>query len=368
MLRSLVGSEMCIRDRLDIGCNDGTLLSYYPRWVERFGVDPADPIDDIGEWAWTAKDSFPSRDLDNAFGEKKFDIITAISIFEFSDEPSAILDKIKSLLSDDGVIVLETLYAPMVLTGNSVESLQAGVAATYSLSTLEWLVREAGLKIFKGLVTNKEGGSIRLFITHKENEEFDFDPWYERLATLWDEENVLAMRSIQPYQTFEYRVDAIQNSFVELLQQIKDRGETVHILGADVQAEALLRWAGSASSVVTASIDTPAARDDDTLGDRKIPIISEADARASQPDFIIAPSRFKREVMERWREAVLLGAQLIFVTPMPHVVDASNYASEFGKVLDAAGVSPGVATLRSILSVAGGPRLISDNTDIERSA
>ena len=353
---------------LDIGCNDGTLLSYYPRWVERFGVDPADPVDDIGEWAWTAKDAFPSSDLNAAFGEKKFDIITAVSVFEFSDQPKNILDGVKSLLTDDGVFVLETLYAPMVLTRNSVESLQAGVSAAYSLATLEWLVRDAGLKIFKGQVTNKEGGSIRLFITHKDNEEFDFDPWYERLATLWDEENVLAMRSIQPYQSFEHRIEDVHGAYIDLLENIAGRSETVNIIGADAQAEALVTWAGKAGSVITAAIDTPAAREQSELGDLGIPVISEADARATEPDFLIAPTRFKREVLERWREAVLLGAKIMFVTPTPHVVDAANYASEFGKVLDSGGASNGVATLRSILSLAEGPRLVADNSGIEKSA
>ena len=353
---------------LDIGCNDGTLLSYYPRWVDRHGVDPATPVDEIGEWAWTAREAFPSAELDSAFGKKKFDIISAVSVFEYIDDPRAMLARIKSLLAEDGVFALETLYSPMVLTRNSIEALQSGVSAVYSLSALEWLIREADLKIFKGALTTKEGGSIRLFITHKDNEEFDFDPWYERLAKLWDEENALAMRSIQPYQTFEQRAQDVHERFVTLLDEIGSRGECAHILGADSQTDALLRWAGRSAKVVTAVVDTHVSRETETLGEKGPRIISETDCRAAEPDYLIAPARYKRELLERWREAILLGARLIFVTPQPHIVDAANFATEYGKSLEGGDSGSGVETLRSILAASGGPRLIADNGPIEKAA
>ncbi|HNR77371.1 MAG TPA: methyltransferase domain-containing protein, partial [Parvularculaceae bacterium] len=93
---------------LDIGCSDGTLLSFYPRWVDRFGVDPSEVVDQIGDWAWSAKASFPSADLDRAFAGKKFDLITASSVLEEVEEPRAFFARIKALLMDDGVLALET--------------------------------------------------------------------------------------------------------------------------------------------------------------------------------------------------------------------------------------------------------------------
>ena len=114
---------------LDIGCNDGTLLSFSPRWVDRYGVDPSDHVEEVGDWAWTGKSRFPSPELDAAFGEKKFDIVTAVSVLEHVGDPRAFLARVKSLLAADGVFALETLYAPIMLTRTCVETLQAGVSA-----------------------------------------------------------------------------------------------------------------------------------------------------------------------------------------------------------------------------------------------
>ena len=353
---------------LDVGCNDGALLSYYPRWVDRYGVDPSDLVDEIGEWAWTAKASFPSSELESAFGEKKFDIVTAISVLEHVDNPRAFLSSVKERLTDDGVFVLETLYSPAVLTRNAIDVLQIHVSAVYSLGVLEWLVREADLKIFKGSLTSKDGGSIRLFITHKENNEFDFEPWFERMATLWDEENALAMRALQPYQSFERRIEDVRGAFIAILEDMASRGECAHILGADPQTEALLRWAGPAAKIITAAVDTAEARENDRLGAKGPRIISETESRAAEPDYLIAPARYKRELMDRWRETILLGAQMIFVTPTPHIVTANNFAGEYGKAIAGGDGATGAESLRSILAAAGGPRLVSENKKHAKSA
>lgn len=353
---------------LDIGCSDGALLSYYPRWVERYGVDPSAHIDEVGDWAWTAREAFPSDALDAAFGERRFDIITAISVLEFINDPRKLLAAVKRRLVEDGVFVLETLYSPLVLTRNSIEALQAGVSAVYSLSVLEWLIRDAGLKVFKGALTSKEGGSIRLFVTHAENDAFDFDPWYERLAILWDEENALAMRAVQPYQSFEQRLEEVRDGFIDLLNAANKRGETVHILGADRQTEALLQWARPASKAVSAAVDTPASRERLCLGEKGPRIISDADCRAAEPDVLIAPARYKREVLERWRETIMLGARMVFVSPRAHAVNAANYAAEYGCALSGGEGPAGVDSLRAILAAAGGPRLIAENEDRAESA
>lgn len=353
---------------LDIGCNDGTLLSFYPRWVDRYGIDSSALIEEIGDWAWSAQALFPSPEVDRALGQKKFDIITAISVLEQVDDARGFIKRARELLTEDGVLVIETLYAPSMLTRNGVEALQGGVSAVYSLAVLEWIVRECGLKIFKGALTGKAGGSIRLFITHAVNEDYDFDPWYERLARLWDEENALAMRAEQPYQSFEQRIAGVHRAIGDLFGEIAERGEHVHMLGADQITENMLRWIGGPARIVTAVVDTHAARDHERLGDHGPRIISEAECRAAQPDYLIAPARYKREVLERWRETILIGGRVIFLTPTPHIVTAANYAGEYGKAINAGDGPGGVETLRSILAAAGGLRLVTDNDATEKRA
>lgn len=355
-LELISGRDCCA---LDIGCNDGTLLSFYPRWVDRHGVDVDAIVEGVGEWAWTAQAAFPSAELDRALGEKKFDIVTAVSILEKISEPRAFFARMKSLLTPDGVIVIETLYTPMALARTGVDAFASGAEALYSLGVLERMARDCDLKIFRGALTDKDGGSIRLFLTHSDVSDYDFDPWYERLARLWDEENALALRSVQSYQAFENRSDAARADFHGLLAELHERGETAHLLSAGPQAVALYRWAGKMAHVITAAVDEKPPLNGAYLCEYGPVVISETDCRAAEPEYLLAPASLKREMLERWREAIILGAKMIIATPTPHIVDASNFAVEFGKSI-AGGDNPGeVETLRAILTAAGGPRLVA---------
>lgn len=345
---------------LDIGCSDGTLLSFYPRWVDRYGVDPSEQADAIGDWAWSARSPFPSVDLDRAFAGKKFDLVTAASVLEEIEEPRAFFSRVKSLLTEDGVFGVETLYPAMTLTRTAVDAFASGVTAIYSIGVLERLLRDCDLKIFRGALTEKDGGSIRVFITHAESADYDFDPWYERLAQFWDEENALSLRSRAPYQAFERRAEDARRAFADFMTGILSRGEKAHLFGADGGALMAHRWAGKGAAAIEAAISVCEIDDGARLFAGGPALIAEPESRALEPDYLIAPAALKREILERWREPVLRGAKILFATPHPHVVHGANYAAEFGKSLANADGAGGAESLRAILSAAGGLRLVAD--------
>lgn len=347
---------------LDIGCSDGTLLSFYPRWVDRYGIDLSDDVDEIGAWAWTAKAPFPSAEIDRAFNGKKFDLITAASVLEEIEEPRAFFARAKSLLTDDGVFALETPYSALVLTRTAADVFAGGVAAVYSISVLERALRDCDLKIFRGALTEKDGGSLRLFVTHAESSAFDFDPWYERLAQLWDEENALSLRARAPYQAFERRAGDARLRFEALMAGVLERGERAHLFGADSSAQMLHAWAGKASMAIEAAISVGSIEDGASLTAGGPSLISETESRATEPDYLIAPAALKREILERWRDPILRGAKVVFAQPEPHIVHAGNYAAEFGKSLSGSDGAGGAESLRAILRAAGGLRVISDST------
>lgn len=347
---------------LDIGCSDGALLSYYPRWVDRYGVDKTDAVDEIGAWATASQCAFPSADFDGVIGDTRFDIITAVNVFEELPDPKAALARMSSLLTDDGVIVLEVLYAPMTLARTNVEPLVDGRLNLFTLSAMERLCRDAGLKIFRGMLTDKEGGSVRLFVTHSNVDAYDFDPWYDRLARLWDEENALGFRLHSPYQAFEQRVGEARAAFGQMLHKIARRGETIHLVGASAASVELYHWAGAAKSSIEAAIHPGQPSPDAKLFPGGPALITETEARAMEPDYLIAPAALKREMLERWRDPILRGASLIVATPTPQIIDAANFAAEFGKSLAGGDTAGGVETLRAILGAAGGLRLVSDQS------
>lgn len=56
-------SKLDVATVLDIGCNDGTLLSAYPPSYRKFGIDPSDVAREVGQNITVVQDIFPSPEL-----------------------------------------------------------------------------------------------------------------------------------------------------------------------------------------------------------------------------------------------------------------------------------------------------------------
>ncbi|KKM25024.1 hypothetical protein LCGC14_1599180, partial [marine sediment metagenome] len=89
---------------LDIGANDGTLLSFVPKIYERYGVEPAkNLIDDLRKHT-TAHCSDFWEDVDSLPDKRKAKIITAIGMFYDSEDPNKFISNVKKFLIKDGLI------------------------------------------------------------------------------------------------------------------------------------------------------------------------------------------------------------------------------------------------------------------------
>ena len=132
---------------LDIQCGDGSLLAAYPRWIRPVGIDPRLGVTGAKDWGYGIAGAFLSDDVQDALvgvAGDGFDIITAINQLEECDAPLSFLHHAKSFLAPDGLIVLETSYAALVLTRTLSSAFYRDARAVYSLASIEDLVRRAG--------------------------------------------------------------------------------------------------------------------------------------------------------------------------------------------------------------------------------
>ena len=104
---------------VDIGANDGTLLSFYGEQLSLVGFEPAmDAPDNPDIWQWR-KDFFSAEAYKPIAHKAK--VITAISMFYDLDNPNAFLQDIKKVLATDGLFVIQMNYLPAMLENNAVD-------------------------------------------------------------------------------------------------------------------------------------------------------------------------------------------------------------------------------------------------------
>jgi SAM-dependent methyltransferase len=303
---------------LDIGCNDGTLLKCYPQDFIKFGVDPSDVAQEITGDITAIQDIFPSEELTKVLQGEKFDIITSIAMFYDLEDPVSFCKEIKKSLAPDGLWVFEMSYMPSMLKMNSYDTICHEHLEYYSLAVLEYILKQADLKIVDAVLNDINGGSIRCYATHLNNFAFKKQEAVTRIKLLRQTEFDMELDTDKPYKNFQDRINVHKEQLVSLLKMLKKEGKSIHIYGASTKGNTILQWCGIDNRI----IDVAAERNPDkygayTLGS-DIPIVSEADSRAMKPDYyLVLPWHFKEEFLKREQETLNSGVGLIF--PLPNL-------------------------------------------------
>lgn len=331
---------------LDIGCGSGTLARAYPRWIVPIGLDPSLPETGPQDWGVGIKEDFLAADGQNALkrmGIKKFDVITAISVLGEMDDPLAFFLRAKNWLAKDGVMVLETPYAALALTRTLAGTFHQRAEAVYTLAVLQRIAQATGFSIVRGCMTETQGGSLRLFLTHDDYQGHDYAPWREQLARLWDEESALSLVGPSAYRAFEMRVNQRTAEVYGFSEALARHGLHAYLLGTGPRMDMLLDASGFDTDVIAAAIGLPQVA-------TPFEVISEEEGRSCPPDVLIADGAYKREVLENWHQFVMDGGRIAFLEPELLVVDGTNYPRELGRTLAVTDGPGSVDTLRAALS------------------
>lgn len=325
-LRGIVEEVLSILDKpaarvLDIGCNDGTLLSNYPDTYEKYGVDPSDVAQEIQPPVTVMQDIFPSNELLIYLQGKQLDVITSIAMFYDLEDPIAFTKGIKDLLSPEGIWVFEMSYMPTMLKMTSYDTICHEHLEYYSLAVIEYILKQAGMKIFNVALNSINGGSIRCFATHEDNFTYKKEEFVQNIQSLHQEEFDFELDTDKPYKNFQDRVNVHKEELISLLKKLRKDGKRVHVYGASTKGNTILQWCGIDNRI----IDVAAERNPDKYGARTlgtdIPIVSEAESRSMNPDYyLVLPWHFKEEFIERENETLERGIGLIFPLPTIEII------------------------------------------------
>jgi len=307
---------------LDIGCNDGTLLHYYPERFIKFGIDPSDIAQEVKGNITVIQDIFPSNELTKKSQGKQFDIITSIAMFYDLEDPTEFVKNIKRFLSDEGVWIFEMSYMPSMLKLNSYDTICHEHLEYYSLAVLENILKRADMKIIKADLNDINGGSIRCYATHTNNFKFRTDE-LQGLKALRQEEFDMQLDADKPYKNFQERINVHREELIALLKKLKNEGKKIHVYGASTKGNTILQWCGINNSIIDFAADRNPDKDGaKTLG-TDIPIINEEKSRAMKPDYyLVLPWHFKKEFLIREKKTLDNGIGMIF--PLPNIEVIKN--------------------------------------------
>lgn len=306
---------------VDIGSNDSTLLQSYPaQGLTLVGVDP------LGEklrkyyppHIHLIPDFFSRRVLEKHFGSRKAKIITSIAMFYDLESPLAFMRQVYQLLTNDGVWIFEQSYMPAMLSMNSYDTVCHEHLEYYRLKQIKWMADRAGFKIIDLEFNQINGGSFSVMVAKRDSSYREAQTLVNRILK---SEEKMGLHTLKPYRAFRKRVNQHKKKFRAQIQKLNKRGKKVLGYGASTKGNVILQFCGLREKDIPFVAEVNPDKFGAYTPGSSIPIISEEEARAMKPDYLVVlPWHFKDNIIARERGFLRGGGKLLFPLPRPRVV------------------------------------------------
>lgn len=306
---------------LDIGSNDATLLKNYNKNLNLIGIDPTGlqfkeyyPKNICLVPDYFTKENY----LNNT--KTKAKIITSISMFYDLPDPLNFMMDIKDVLHEDGIWVMEQSYMPTMLKAQSFDTVCHEHLEYYGLQQIKYMADRANLRIFKVEFNSCNGGSFRVYLCHN-NANYGNKEDNIYISDILESENIY--KEDAPFKEFMDRCDKLKLQLQMLLNSIKKQGKTIYLYGASTKGNTLLQYYDIDNTLISGAAERNTDKYGNFTPSTNIPIMSEVDVRAQNPDYmLVLPWHFKEEFLKRETGYLQNGGQFIF--PLPTIEVISN--------------------------------------------
>ena len=298
---------------LDIGSNDGTFLSYFNKNFNLIGCDPT--IRKFSKYYRKDIEQIPNFFSGDLFKDKKFNLITSISMFYDLPDPSKFAKEINSILDKNGVWHIELSYMPMMLKNISYDTICHEHLEYYSLKSLKYLLDKAGLKIISLAFNQINGGSIELDVAKKNSK---FKEIKELINWVLESEKRNKYNEISRQRDFFKQ--CINHKFLlkKLLITLKKQKKKVYGYGASTKGNVILQFSKIDSTLIKNIGEVNKFKFNKYTPGSKIKIISEKQLKKLKPDYLLVlPWHFKDHILKREHQYLKNGGKFIF--PLPDI-------------------------------------------------
>jgi hypothetical protein len=303
---------------VDVGSNDGTLLSNYSGGGHRVrGIEPSQVGNLANERGIPTWISFFGRHIAGKVRNEDgpATIVTATNVFAHIEDIHEIVESILIMLGDNGVFISESHYLMSLLETLQYDTIYHEHLRHYSLHSLQYLLNLHGLEVIHARRIPTHGGSIRVYAARK-----GAHPVRPTVAAMLAEEDgggTLTTRLAD----FRKQVVASKLDLHGLLAPICRRGERVYGIGAPSRASTLINYTGLDDGILQCVLEVKGSlKTGKYMPGTVIPVLEESRLYQDQPEFAMLLSwHIADELIPKLREKGFRG-QFIVPLPTPHVV------------------------------------------------
>jgi len=296
---------------LEIGSNDGLMLSNFTDRHRVLGVDPASNVvlRALKNNIPTLSDGFSSRiakSIVREFGKAR--LIYGNNCIAHIDNLRDLMEGVSLLLEDDGVFVVECNYWGAMVKNKNYALIYHDHFSYFTATDWTKFAEQFGLTAFDAIVTPAQGGSLRIFMSKDKREPSN------QLLGLLKEEVDTKLQDIETVRQYRDDVVGEAQKLHDLIVDLKDQGKSIAGYGAAAKGFSVLKLADIDQRHLNYFVDDSPAKQGKYTPVSRIKVISRAEAQERLPDyfFITAPN-YQDIIIEKEAEFVKNGGKFITI-------------------------------------------------------
>jgi hypothetical protein len=302
---------------IDIGANDGTLLSKFrDRGMRVLGVDPgartgklcrANGIT-VCETFWNSETAAAMKLLN-----VKPDLITATAVFYHIPDLHDFIEGLRLVMDDRTVFLTQCVYMKDVLEKYEFDHFYHEHTMMHSIAPLKRAFEQHGMRLLHVDYYDVHGGSFVLTVG-LQNSVHETSP---TVAQAIAAEEQFGMNKFETFERFTTKVEQNRGVLMELLGDLKKQKKSVYALGAPLKGSTLLNYYGIGPDLVELATEVNQFKIGKLTPGTHIPIVEEP-SLSKQPDYYLLLSwNFLDFFRSKYANYLKAGGK--FIVPHPDV-------------------------------------------------
>ena len=297
---------------IDIGSNDGNLLSNFKDHHKVLGITP----EKIGKLAIkkgipTIIDYFNDNTVKKILKKNgKAKIITATNVFAHIDDINNIVKNILKTLDSNGIFISESHYLLPLIKTVQYDTIYHEHLRYYSVQSLNYLFKKHNLEIINTKEISTHGGSIRVYAARKGKYKVSKNVKLQ----LQKEKKNLNKKS---FNQFKRNVVSSKIKLFNIINKLKKNNNSIFGVGAPSRASTLINYLGLDQDIIDCVLEIEGSyKIGNYIPGTKIPILNENILKQKKPSYLLLFSwHIKDELKKNLRNKGFKGK---FIIPLPY--------------------------------------------------
>ncbi|MFB3896701.1 MAG: methyltransferase domain-containing protein [bacterium] len=303
---------------VDIGSNDGTLLSQFMALgIPVLGIEPADNIAELANQNGIRTLNMFFNDDTAKQVVKKYgqaDVIIATNVFAHVDNITNFVAGVAQLLKDSGVFIIEFPYLLNLLMNIEFDTIYHEHLSYLAIHPLVVLFDQYNMSIVDIQEKQVHGGSLRVFVQKKKG----INKILEKYLT---HEKEFGIQEYQTYTKFAKQVEQLRDDLLDLLKKLKADKKKITGYGAPAKGNTLLNYANIKTDYIDYIVDATSFKQGKYTPGTHIPIFSETKLQEELPDYcLLLAWNYLNYVLEKEKQYRNKNGKFIVPIPTPKIV------------------------------------------------